>query len=133
MARTDDELIDNILRCLIYRPFSKRKLATRLRSNWIKINKIVNIMKSKFLVKEKTLARTKFTITKEGIDLLIAKRVVVLKYFYRLRIYDKDGRTIIEEYFTTKIKAKTYKEQYEYDKQIKLNSQYFEIDEIQVK
>lgn len=129
----DRELIDRILRYLVYQPQNKRELSTHFNLNYNRLNKIMKAMEEKFLVKRIKLSSDKFMITRQGIDLLLSKRVIILKYFYRLRIYNDVGQTLKEEYFTTKAKAKMRKEQIEHEAQLKITSEYFEIDEIQVK
>jgi len=137
MLNQDIEVIDNILRYLIYQPQNKRELSTHFNINYKRLNKIMKTMEEKFLVKRIKISSDKFMITRQGIDLLLSKKVIILKYFYRcfyrLRIYNDVIQTMKEEYFTTKKKAQLRKEQIEHEAQLKITSQYFEIDEIQVK
>ena len=133
MLNQDIEVIDNILRYIVYQPQNKRELSTHFNVNYDRLNKIMKIMEAKFLVKRIKISSDKFMITRQGIDLLLSKQVIMMKYFFRLRIYNDEGAIMKEEYFTTKTKAALRKEQIEHEAQLKITSQYFEIDEIQVK
>lgn len=133
MAKNEDELIKETLTILIFNPENRSGVGRKIGINHIRTTEIFKKLISLGLIRRRTPSVPEYIITRQGIEYLLTEKVVILKYFHRLKIYDEYGRTLIEDFYTTRKKAELALHEYEKISQKTIPIEQFEITEIKVK